>query len=360
MDIAMNICIFGAGKRGLQLKEILEEEQIEIAAFLDNIKSGEVSGVNIYSIEKALQVFGNNIFVIISMSDTAICEAVRRQLETYGLKRGRNYLIWKELLSNIQNKDECLIEHPAGMHKIYELQSELERLCKEFMLPDMELTEDEQSLQLMFQLLGTGNVEALFIRYYLNKCVKRAEGDICEFGIAQGATSALMANDIRRTDKILWLFDSFEGLSSPTEKDVLIDDIFNYGSMEKYAFSMKHDIYEVKERLRKINVNQDRIKIIPGFIEDTVKQEAVLQNLTRVSFAYVDFDLYEPVLTALEFLHERTSRGSVVIVDDYNFFSAGARIAVDEFISKYKDTYKLLIPEECAGKFCVIEKSSDK
>lgn len=356
MSILMNICIFGAGKRGIQVREILKEEQIELAAFLDNIKRGEICGVGIYTVEKALEVFGKNIFVIISMDDSAICETVCRQLETYGLRRGKNYLIWRELVDRIQKKDECLIKHPLGMQKIYELQRELEKVCKEYMLSDMELAADEQVLSLMFQLLGTGNVEALFIRYYLNKCIRMPEGDVCEFGIAQGATSALLANEIRKTDKKLWLFDSFEGLSVPTEKDVLIDDIFNYGSMEKYAFSMKHGIHEVRERLKNINANEDQIKIVPGFIEDTVKQEAVLRNLTHVSFAYIDFDLYEPILTALEFLHERTSDGSVIMIDDYDFFSRGAKTAVDEFADKYKDTYQLLIPAECAGKFCIIKR----
>jgi O-methyltransferase len=40
------------------------------------------------------------------------------------------------------------------------------------------------------------------------------------------ATSALLANEIRSTERTLWLFDSFKGLGKPSEKDLLIDDIF--------------------------------------------------------------------------------------------------------------------------------------
>lgn len=353
--MSMDICIFGAGKNGLQIKEILKEEQIEVAAFLDNMKSGEICNVDIYSIEKALEVFGNNMFVIVSMNDVSICETVCKQLETYGLERGKNYIIWRELVHGIQKSNESMIAHPSGMRKIYELYREFEKLCKRFIFDDMNLTEDEQTFRLMFQLLGTGNIEAVYIRYYLNKCMK-IQGDVCEFGVAQGATSSLLANDIRKTDKRLWLFDSFEGLSTPTEKDILKDDIFNYGSMEKYAFSMKCSIDEVKERLKDIDIDQSKIKIVPGFIEDTVMQEAVSHNLTCVSFAYIDFDLYEPIRTALLFLHERTISGSVIVVDDYNFFSTGAKTAVDEFVNEYIDAYKMTVPEECMGKFCIIEK----
>lgn len=354
--MSVNICIFGAGKQGLKIRKILKEEQIEVAAFLDNIKSGEICSINIYSIKKALEVFGNNLFVIISMNDVSICETVSRQLDAYGLERGKNYIVWNEFVNSIQKNDESMIVHPSGMKKIYGLYRELEKLCRHFIFSDMNLTEDEQTFRLLFQLLGTGDVEAVYIRYYLNKCLK-IQGDVCEFGVAQGATSSLLANDIRKTDKKLWLFDSFEGLSVPTEKDVLKDDIFNYGSMDKYAFSMKYSIDEVRKRLRHIDIDQNRIKIIPGFIEDTVMQEKVTQNISCVSFAYVDFDLYAPIRTALEFLHERTISGSVIVVDDYNFFSMGAKTAVDEFVNEHNDRYEMMIPEECIGKFCIIQKN---
>jgi hypothetical protein len=36
-------------------------------------------------------------------------------------------------------------------------------------------------------------------------------------GIAQCATSALIANEISSSKKNLWLFDSFKGLPKPTE-----------------------------------------------------------------------------------------------------------------------------------------------
>lgn len=352
----MNVCIFGAGKQGVKIRGILREKQIEVAAFLDNKKSGEVCNVDIYSVEKALELFGNNMFVIISMNDASICGTICNQLETYGLKRGKNYIIWRELVSSIQRNEESMIVHPSGMQKIYELYRDLEKLCRHYVFSDMDLTEDEQIFRLMFQLLGTGNIEAVYIRYYLSKCLT-IQGDICEFGVAQGATSSLMAYEIRKTGKRLWLFDSFEGLSVPTEKDILKDDIFNYGSMEKYAFSMKYSIDEVKERLKDIDIDQNKIEIVPGFIEDTVRQAAVLHNLKCISFAYIDFDLYEPIRTALDFLHDRTISGSVIIVDDYNFFSMGAKTAVDEFLNDHKGMYQIQVPDECIGKFCIIQKS---
>jgi O-methyltransferase len=45
----------------------------------------------------------------------------------------------------------------------------------------------------------------------------------------------------------------------------------------------------------------------------------------KVCFAYIDFDFCDPIRLVMEFLHERLSRGSVLMVDDYGFFSSGAQ-----------------------------------
>jgi len=104
----------------------------------------------------------------------------------------------------------------------------------------------------MTQLKGTPPSEALHLVWHLNR-VLHLEGDVCEFGIAQGATSALIANEIRGTEKELWLFDSFEGLPMPTGKDILIDDIFSLGSIEKYQGTMACGQEQVIGRLNSIS-----------------------------------------------------------------------------------------------------------
>ena len=90
--------------------------------------------------------------------------------------------------------------------------------------------------------IGTNLVEALFLLNELSQAM-HLDGDVCEFGIAQGATSALIGNEIRNTSKALWLFDSFEGLPRPTEKDKLIDDIFSLGSIEKYQGQIDENVF---------------------------------------------------------------------------------------------------------------------
>ena len=170
--------------------------------------------------------------------------------------------------------------------------------------------------RLLARLLGTPPSEAYFIVKALAEC-KDIDGDVCEFGVAQGETSALIANEIKSSDKILHVFDSFEGLPKPTEKDQLKDDIYSLGSMEAYAGRMACPDEMVRARLKAISFPQDRLVIHKGFIEQVLREKAKLPK--RIGFAYVDFDFYEPIRLCLDFLDQATTAGSMIIVDDYDF-----------------------------------------
>jgi hypothetical protein len=181
----------------------------------------------------------------------------------------------------------------------------------------------------------------------------KVEGDICEFGVAQGATSQLIASEIMNTDRVFWLFDSFEGLPAPTKEDRLIDDIFELGSMAQYEGTMKSPETEVLGRLDKVKFPRSRLRVMKGWVNDSIKRPDVP---SRVAFAYVDFDFYEPIKDALYFLDERMLPGAHVVVDDYGFFSEGAQLATDEFVAAMNGKWKLTKPLPLAGHFVTLEK----
>lgn len=66
---------------------------------------------------------------------------------------------------------------------------------------------------------------------------------VCVFGIVEGATSALLPNEIRSSCRTLWLFDSSEGLSRLTVEDELIHDMFDRGTIEAHARKIKNATY---------------------------------------------------------------------------------------------------------------------
>ena len=205
---------------------------------------------------------------------------------------------------------------------------------------------------LLQKLLGTEISEALHIVTALRE-TSVLNGDICEFGVAQGRTSALLCSEILMSSKNIWFFDSFEGLSVPTIEDVLIDDVANLGTMEAYAGSMSSPETMLRESISEVDFPLDRVKIRRGFIDDTLKRG----NLPlSVSFAFVDFDLYAPIRDTLFFLNEVIIEGGIIIVDDYDFLSSGVKKAVDEFYLDNQSRFTLYVPSKYLGNFAVLKR----
>jgi len=221
-----------------------------------------------------------------------------------------------------------------------------------------QIKTDEIRPKLIARLAGTPPSEAYAIIDSLAKS-NNIDGDICEFGVAQGETSALIANEIKTSNKILHLFDSFEGLPKPSEKDQLKDDIFSLGSMEAYAGAMSRPEELVRSRLNDIAFPEEKFVIHKGFVDQVFKNDANLPN--KVSFAYVDFDFYEPIKLALEFLHNTAPCGAIFVVDDYDYFSTGAKTAVEEFLEEknsQSEAYECFVPNTRYGHFAILTRKN--
>ncbi len=267
-------------------------------------------------------------------------------LSPVGLRLSQAHNI--EQLVGAQKESAALLE-TAQKHA--NLVAEVESLVRELLFPD--LPDCAGRTKLLARLYGTNLTEAMYLLQHLHKSLPYA-GDVCEFGVAQGTTSALIANEIRSTDKKLWLFDSFQGLPKPTEKDELIDDMFNLQTIENYEGTMACPVEMVEANLRAIKFPPARVRIIPGFVEETFARPDLP---AKVCFAYIDFDFYEPILITLRFLHERLAPNAYILIDDYGFFSSGAKTAADEFVAAHADSYELTLPPNAAGKFCILHKT---
>jgi hypothetical protein len=254
-----------------------------------------------------------------------------------------------------QAEDNVRVEEYVKRDIFNNLSTAYELLLNESAKSNETIKPDAVRPILLARLLGTPPSEA----YFLIKALAQTEpvnGDVCEFGVAQGETSALIANEISGCkNKILHLFDSFEGLPKPTDKDRLKDDIFALGNIDAYAGTMQYPEDMVISRLHAISFPDTRYVLHKGFIENIIHTDGNLPK--QVSFAYVDFDFYEPIRIALDFLHTVTSPGSIIIVDDYDFFSTGVKDAVDEFIlrkNSREKTYALFTPDCRYGYFTIL------
>jgi O-methyltransferase len=248
------------------------------------------------------------------------------------------------------SRETIAMERDAHMGRYHDVVKQLHHCFTENVFPELPYREERNPL--LEGLLGTSIPEAMWILRGLNASLQ-LDGEVCEFGCAHGATSVLLANEITSTFKHLWLFDSFKGLSKPSEEDELIDDIFGFGTIAAYEGAMSYPPYVVRAKLNAIGFPENRIHVRAGFIEETLNSDPLPG---RVCFAYVDFDFYEPIRRALDFLSKALILGGRIVVDDYGFFSAGAQKAVDEFIHRSEERFHLSLPPEWAGRFALLTK----
>ena len=193
-------------------------------------------------------------------------------------------------------------------------------------------------INILKDLKGTSLVEGInIIDSVLNSI--DVDGDVCEFGVAQGKTTKLISYLIKDTEKKIYLFDSFMGLPAPSKEDILKDDIFNLKKMSLYEGKMSHNEKKVLSELNSINFDEKKIILNKGFFNQ--KNKHLFQYPKKISFAYIDFDFYLPTKDVLNVIESKLVKNSSIIIDDYDFFSTGVKTAVDEWLKDKNDLFKI-------------------
>jgi O-methyltransferase len=164
---------------------------------------------------------------------------------------------------------------------------------------------------------------------------KNIEGDMVECGAWKGGSAMIIAltllklNDMSR---IIWLYDTYEGMSKPTENDISSDNRINAGK-EWDKNNKKDDNFWCYSSLEEVTGNMsltgyplEKIKFIKGKVEDTIPKNTP----DNISILRLDTDWYESTKHELIHLYPRIQTGGVLIIDDYGSW-LGARKAVKEY-----------------------------
>jgi O-methyltransferase len=150
------------------------------------------------------------------------------------------------------------------------------------------------------------------------------EGDVVEFGCYVGTTSVPMGKRLMKTDKQLYVYDSFEGLPEKTIEDSSpIGEAFQPG-----------ELLATKKQLIK-NFKQAGVplpRIVKGWFSDVT----LAQVPEKIAFAYLDGDYYVSIRDPLQLITGRLQSGSRIVVDDYmNEALPGTARAVDEWLKTH-------------------------
>lgn len=161
-------------------------------------------------------------------------------------------------------------------------------------------------------------------------------GSIVECGVWKGGSmmaAALALKHLGQTDRRLYLFDTFEGMSPPTDRDVFVS---TRRSAQQLLREEKKDslfwavspLDEVRANLQSVHYPQDRIIFVKGLVENTIPDP----RLNEIAILRLDTDWYESTKHELIHLYPLIASGGALIIDDYGDWE-GARQAVDEYFA---------------------------
>ncbi|MDP3920704.1 MAG: TylF/MycF/NovP-related O-methyltransferase [Candidatus Omnitrophota bacterium] len=162
-------------------------------------------------------------------------------------------------------------------------------------------------------------------------------GDMVECGVWRGGSSMIMARTLRElgdTERTIYLYDTYAGMSEPTDKDVNFGHAAarsEWNRSQKATFNQwcYCPIEEVKAHMDLTGYPADKIKLIKGKVETTIPATVP----EKIALLRLDTDWYESTKHELEHLFPKLCAHGILIMDDVGEWQ-GAKDAVREYFEK--------------------------
>ena len=170
-------------------------------------------------------------------------------------------------------------------------------------------------------------------------------GAIVECGVWRGGSVHIVARAFQAEGvdgRDIQLFDTFEGMTEPTEKDVQAKDgrtaaeLLEASSKNQWIWAIA-SLEDVREGLRTLPYPYERFVFVQGPVEETIPEHAPEQ----IALLRLDTNWYESPKHELEHLYDRLAPGGVLIIDDYGSWE-GSKLATDEFMATLDDPPMML------------------
>jgi O-methyltransferase len=179
------------------------------------------------------------------------------------------------------------------------------------------------------------------------------KGDIVECGVWRGGSMHAVARTLDSVgdhSRDLYLFDTYEGMPPPSEKDTRMDGTTAQELLDKGTRSQTIWAYatlgDVKEGFASVPYPAERIHYVEGKVEDTIPDHAP----ESIALLRLDTDWYESTKHELEHLYSRLVSGGVLIIDDYGYWK-GSQQATDEFLKTTGE--RLLLNRAGTGRIAI-------
>lgn len=157
------------------------------------------------------------------------------------------------------------------------------------------------------------------------------EGDFVELGCYKGMTSVLLGKLLAKSDKKLYIYDSFAGLPPKSSQDA------SGAGANFQAGELLVTKREVVDRIKRSGLRNVIIK--KAWFNELQDQDLP----AKIAFAFCDGDLYQSIKTSLKLVQPRLDEHGMIVVHDYNNAELpGSARAVDEFL-KAHPTFRLQV-----------------
>ena len=181
-------------------------------------------------------------------------------------------------------------------------------------------------------------------------------GSFVECGVWRGGSMvavALTLAELGDTTRDLYLFDTFEGMTAPSERDrtysgVSADAALSHDRREEGRnYWCIAGIEDVTANMKATGYPMERVHLIRGPVESTIPEQAP----EGIALLRLDTDWYASTRHELEHLYPRLLSRGVLLIDDYGHWE-GARGAVDEYLDALPRK-PLLTRIDYTGRCCV-------
>jgi hypothetical protein len=298
-------------------------------------------------------VKSRNLFELLKEKDEykASVGQFKHQMEEYRASIGGYQHLIEQQRRSIEE-----LQHSGAKDKVHI--SDLKAIITDYQLK-LERSYDYQAIMVQDEIrLGLSSLEPEFRTLYeqcreytmtswerlyaLYKSVQyvvenRIPGDIVECGVWRGGSMKLAAHvllALGATDRTLFLYDTFEGMTEP-DPEVDLDPSGNKAAddwLEVQRRDVKWSyapVEEVRDVIAGTGYPMDKVVFVKGPVEDTIP--ATVPD--RISLLRLDTDWYSSTKHEIEHLYPRLSTHGVLLLDDYGHYQ-GARRAIDEYFDR--------------------------
>ncbi|MCC3529185.1 MAG: class I SAM-dependent methyltransferase [Microcoleus sp. PH2017_21_RUC_O_A] len=181
----------------------------------------------------------------------------------------------------------------------------------------------------------------LFSLYCLTKqiCVEDLPGNFVECGTCKGGSAALIAFVIKhysRRPRVLYAFDTFEGMPAPTEIDKhqgIPGNLTNFGEGTLQA-AISENLDKICELLQVTDI----VVPVKGLFAETLPKYK--PAIGSIAFLHADGDWYESTMDIFNTLYDSVIASGLIQIDDYGHWE-GCKQAIHDFERMKGESFSL-------------------